>query len=579
MFKAHGFVAVALIWASGCSPSDDQRGGAETAPPAAVIEQPPARPAPKPAAPTPKPAVEPEEPPTEPAAPFNPLRGDKPSGVGRPPPPVPEPPAVEHPPPTTPESPDAEHHPDKPAREPFDPIKINGPIFVGWPKPKLALVITGRQEGYLEPCGCAGLNRMKGGMSRRHTLFKTLRNKKGWAVVGLDVGGISKGFGRQAELKFHTMVEGMRKMGYDAIGLGKTDLRLPAGELVAAGDPRSPFISANVGLFGFDAALTEKYRIIEAAGMKLGIASILGKKFQKEIHNDEIELADPQTALKTVLPDLKEKADYLILLAHATMEESLDLARKFPDFDLVVTAGGGAAPPADCAVINGGKTRLVEVGEMGMDAIVLAMFDDPQQKFRYQRVPLDSRFAASAEMKLLMTAYQDELKRSGFSGLGLRAVPHPQEQTHGKFVGSKKCQSCHEPSYDIWRKSGHGRAYKTLAELDPPRQFDPECISCHVIGWHPTGFFPYQGGYRSRKDTPQLIDTGCESCHGPGGAHVKAEMGSDETLKEKFRKTAVVTKAQAENSQQHQCRNCHDGDNSPDFDFKTYWPKIEHYEQ
>ena len=27
------------------------------------------------------------------------------------------------------------------------------------------------------------------------------------------------------------------------------------------------------------------------------------------------------------------------------------------------------------------------------------------------------------------------------------------------------------------------------------------------------------------------------------------------------------------------CMNCHDIDNSPDFDFETYWPKIEHREE
>ena len=51
---------------------------------------------------------------------------------------------------------------------PFDPIKENGPIFVDWPKkPKVAIVITGMEEGYIEPCGCAGLDFMKGGMGRR----------------------------------------------------------------------------------------------------------------------------------------------------------------------------------------------------------------------------------------------------------------------------------------------------------------------------------------------------------------------------------------------------------------------------
>ncbi len=69
---------------------------------------------------------------------------------------------------------------------------------------------------------------------------------------------MAAGFGRQAEIKFQTIVEGMRKMGYAAIALGASELRLPAGELAAVAanvsDQQSLFVSANVGLFGFDPA-------------------------------------------------------------------------------------------------------------------------------------------------------------------------------------------------------------------------------------------------------------------------------------------------------------------------------------
>ena len=54
-------------------------------------------------------------------------------------------------------------------------------------------------------------------------------------MVGLDVGDLVKGFGLQAELKFQIAVEGMRKMDYQGITLGPTDLKLPAGVVVAAG--------------------------------------------------------------------------------------------------------------------------------------------------------------------------------------------------------------------------------------------------------------------------------------------------------------------------------------------------------
>ena len=128
--------------------------------------------------------------------------------------------------------------------------------------------------------------------------------------------------------------------------------------------------------------------------------------------------------------------------------------------------------------------------------------------------------------------------------------------------------------------SAHAAAYATLAELDPPRNYDPECVSCHVVGWHPSRFFPYQGGYESPEKTPHLENVGCEDCHGPGQGHVVAEKGKDEKLQKKMQLAVRITKEEAADplSGKQNCFSCHDGDNSPQFDFKTYWPLIEHKE-
>ncbi len=460
----------------------------------------------------------------------------------------------------------------------FDPIAVHGPIFEGWTQPALAVVITGRQDGYLEPCGCAGLDRMKGGMSRRHSLFRQLRNERDWPTVGLDVGGIARDYGKQAELKFHIMVDSMRTMRYDAVTLGAGDLRLPTAELaaVAAGtaDQPSMFLSANVGLFGFDAGLTAAHRVIEKAGVKLGVTGVLGAEYQKGIHNPEIELAAAEAAIEKVLPHL-EQADFHVLLAHATMTETKALARKFPVFDIVVTAGGAAEPPVEPRRVEDTGALLIEVGEKGMDAVVLGLYHGAQPEWRYQRVPLDARFPQSPEMHMLLTAYQHQVASLGFSGLGIRPAPQPLKETHGEYAGSQSCESCHEPAYRQWRRTPHARAFQTLLDQDPPRQLDPECISCHVVGWHPTQYFPYEGGFMSLEKTPHLIDVGCESCHGPGGNHNRAELRGTAEEKERYRKLMVITKEQ---SRDGQCATCHDLDNSPDFDFDTYWPEVEHYE-
>ncbi|MBR3218473.1 MAG: hypothetical protein IKF77_01000, partial [Thermoguttaceae bacterium] len=83
----------------------------------------------------------------------------------------------------------------------YDPIQANGVYFEGWDTPQVALVLSGLLNGYIEPCGCAGMDRMKGGLSRRHTLFAELAEKN-WPVVAVDTGLITNGFGIQEELKF-----------------------------------------------------------------------------------------------------------------------------------------------------------------------------------------------------------------------------------------------------------------------------------------------------------------------------------------------------------------------------------------
>ncbi|HEY2761411.1 MAG TPA: hypothetical protein VGI75_11730, partial [Pirellulales bacterium] len=64
-----------------------------------------------------------------------------------------------------------------PAQLEAEMVRRNGSIFDGWPRPKLALVFTGLQAGYIEPCGCSGKENQKGGLSRRDMFFQRLASK------------------------------------------------------------------------------------------------------------------------------------------------------------------------------------------------------------------------------------------------------------------------------------------------------------------------------------------------------------------------------------------------------------------
>ena len=271
---------------------------------------------------------------------------------------------------------------------------------------------------------------MKGGMSRRYTLFKTLRDK-GWPVVGMDVGGTAKGFGKQAEIKFQIAVNGMNAMRFSSAALGLSDLMLPTEEVLsqtmpANADSKTMFVCGNVGLFAFDEHMLPRTQLIKSGFKTIGVTAIVGSTYQQKLAaNDNLKMISADKLLDQAVPLLKKQANYMVLLAHATHQEAIALGKKYPDFNLVVCSDGGAEPPRDAAEINKGGTKLIEVGEKGMCAIVIGLYDDPQQPMRYQRVTLDSRFKSAPEMTALMSAYQDQLKELGLEGLGIRPLPHP----------------------------------------------------------------------------------------------------------------------------------------------------------
>ena len=190
---------------------------------------------------------------------------------------------------------------------PATPTGSDAKLFVGWPKPRAALVITGEQHGYIEPCGCTGLVNQKGGLTRRHALVKELAGR-GWNVIPLDVGNQVRRTGRQSEIKFQMTLEGLKRIGYRAIGFGPDDLQLSVLELVALAAPSdnqpSVFVSANATIL--DPTLTRRYQIVQAGDVKIGVTSVVHSDGQTTLGGGEISLKDPAEALREVVPGARK---------------------------------------------------------------------------------------------------------------------------------------------------------------------------------------------------------------------------------------------------------------------------------
>ncbi len=470
------------------------------------------------------------------------------------------------------------HAPPKPKRgkkNPVDPVQANGPIFQNWPKPRLVLIFSGQQWGYIEPCGCAGLENMKGGLARRFTFVKQLK-KQGWNPVAFDLGGQVRRQGRQAQIKFHYTLDALRLMGYGAVGLGPQDLKLPPEEILTElVDESTPLVCANLTLLDFPAP---SVRVVEQGGIRIGAVAVLSPKLEKQIQNDQIRLAPMHSAVEQALRQLKQKqCQLLLLLCYASVQEARELARVFPQFHFVVAADRLDEPPAQPQKLNQGRSWLIRVGHKGMYVVAVGVYGPEAQQWKYQRVPVDARFPNAPEIDQRMAAYQEQLKELGWEGLGLRALPHPKGT---QFVGSQVCGECHTKAYQIWKNTPHAHATRTLEQLNPPRHFDPECISCHATGWEPQRYVPYHSGYDSLDKTPHLRANGCENCHGPGSRHVAIEMGEVDASALEVQAARASMRVTLEEAKQRTCLQCHDLDNSPDYiklGFEAYWPQIEHH--
>ena len=123
------------------------------------------------------------------------------------------------------------------------------------------------------------------------------------------------------------------------------------------------------------------------------MTAVLGKTYQQQLKgNPDLKTISAENLLKAAVPLLKSRANYLVLLAQTTHDEAVELAQKFPDFDLVVCADGQPRAAGPCRGNPQGRHETDRGGRKGHVRIVLGLYDNPQQPMRYQRVTLDSRF-------------------------------------------------------------------------------------------------------------------------------------------------------------------------------------------
>lgn len=494
------------------------------------------------------------------------------------------------------------------ARNAPGPLPPKEDLVKDWEKPDFVLFVSGQLKGYIEPCGCTGLENQSGGLQRRFEVLQMLK-ARGWTMVPVDAGDQIRRRGIQSIIQLQTVFEALCKvMKYQAIGFGPDDLQTSATDLGQAMLDKMdmdniPFVSANVTVL--DPALSTPLRILEAGGRKIAITSVTGAEGLALVKDPDIRTEPPATGLARIRNQIQSSgADLKVLMVYGKGEEARELVKQFPVFDFVIHAGNAGDPIMlpEPVVSGNHTTRLIEVGNKGMHVGLIGFWGNrpADQRFVYERVQLDARFedfqkdksnrANLNEMEQLFLGYQESLKARYNDPASFTDISFRKHPSGNSYVGSKVCMDCHEEEFGIWKDGVDGEGgphFRATRDLTDPgqrtwvvRNFDPECLSCHVTGWNPQEYYPYESGYLDLKKDVDLHGNGCENCHGPSSRHVAAEQGDIDATPEELNKYRLEVRMTLDQAKDGACMVCHDLDNSPDFfkdgAFEEYWAKVKH---
>jgi hypothetical protein len=454
-------------------------------------------------------------------------------------------------------------------------------------------------------------------------------------VVAVDLGDIAQREGpaklpnQQGLIKYRYTMKALKAMDYTAVSVGAHEAALRLFDVLggyALNEPSPRVVVANldkpeVNFPGQTAPGASK----TAAGtsVKVGVTGVVGPAVADRIKalDRDVSFTPVRAALERVLKQMRDKqVDLPVLLYQGPINgnrkgpeptEAVAWARAFPQFPVVLCLSEGDEPPALPLTVTHpdpqvkSQTLVVTLGHKAKYVGVVGVYRTgkpaPPFTFRYQLVELGPEYAtpegqeADQPIIRLMEDYTRELRgnlkmfpggeylaRYGQRKHELQArppVPGLRKPGDPTYVGSEACKKCHESAYEVWQKSRHSHAYQALVDAKRPslRQYDPECVVCHVTG------FGYQGGFRDAVQTPRLLNVGCESCHGPASLHVANATNPEWQARMNPWRAPEGEKpedrARRKDRIDQFCQRCHDTDNDVTWahgGFAKKWPGIAH---
>lgn len=204
--------------------------------------------------------------------------------------------------------------------------------------------------GALTHCACKSAP--LGGVARRATVY-TQETVHTDFVLMVDAGGFSRGSDRSSQLQNDYLIKALNLMKYNAVNAGYKELMFKTDEIRKMGQ-QLELLSANVFLTGASKSFLKPFLIQEIVArsttakplfkkVKVAVIGLSDEKLSPglQMRSDEQKLAyrDPVLTAQQLVPELRRKADIVILLYYGKYDEMKRVLQAMPGIDVAVLGG------------------------------------------------------------------------------------------------------------------------------------------------------------------------------------------------------------------------------------------------
>lgn len=370
----------------------------------------------------------------------------------------------------------------------------------------------------------------------------------------MDTGDFFGLGGEQDSLKSGFMVHAMEQLGYDVVTLGEREFNFGQQYLLDCfKKTKIDVVSANLVYADDKKPFVKPYVIRKICSVRIAFTGLIGKDLRvRQLPGERaLEVLEPTETAKRLVPELRKKADVIVLLSHLGLSESQKLTIDVPGIDVMIF---GHQAGLFRSLVKTQDVITARSGERGqyIPQIHLVVDGGKISTFDGDVVVLDDKVPADGGMNLAVDKFSNELNerfaRANEANAGQAARATAAQMAGDRYLGEKNCRRCHEVEYQMYTKQAHAHAFATLVQNQ--RDATPECLPCHVVG------MGQSGGFVSRQGTPDLVNVQCENCHGLGTHH--PESGS------------IVGP--------EVCMTCHTALQSPNFQYDEMVAKIVHWQ-